>query len=48
METTLSPEAFRAHYFINAQWALGGEGTGAPVHFHNTAWNALIYGAKKW
>jgi hypothetical protein len=24
--------------FINAQWALGGEGTGAPVHYHNTAW----------
>jgi hypothetical protein len=24
--------------FVNAQWALGGEGTGAPVHFHNTAW----------
>ncbi|CAE7521230.1 unnamed protein product [Symbiodinium microadriaticum] len=34
--------------FINAQWALGGEGTGAPIHFHNTAWNALLYGAKKW
>ncbi len=34
--------------FVNAQWALGGEGTGAPVHFHNSAWNALIYGAKKW
>ena len=34
--------------FINAQWAIGGEGTGAPVHYHNTAWNALIYGAKKW
>jgi hypothetical protein len=24
--------------FINAQWALGGAGTGAPVHYHNTAW----------
>ena len=24
--------------FVNAQWALGCEGTGAPVHFHNTAW----------
>jgi hypothetical protein len=34
--------------FINAQWAFGGEGTGAPVHYHNTAWNALVYGAKKW
>jgi hypothetical protein len=34
--------------FVSAQWALGGEGTGAPVHFHNTAWSALAYGAKKW
>jgi hypothetical protein len=34
--------------FINAQWALGGAGTGAPVHYHNTAWNMLAYGAKKW
>eukprot|EP00605_Chrysophyceae_sp_TOSAG23-4_P001429 GSChrysophyteH1.ASY1.ANO1.1557.1 assembled CDS len=34
--------------FVNAQWALGDGGSGAPVHFHNTAWNALIYGAKKW
>lgn len=34
--------------FVNAQWAMGGEGTGAPVHFHNTAWNAMIYGAKYW
>lgn len=24
--------------FVNAQWAFGGKGTGAPVHFHNTAW----------
>jgi hypothetical protein len=34
--------------FVNAQWAIGGEGTGAPVHYHNSAWNALVYGAKKW
>jgi len=34
--------------FINAQWALGGAGSGAPVHFHNAAWNALVYGSKKW
>ena len=38
----------RSDLFVNAQWALGGEGTGAPVHFHNTAWNALVYGAKRW
>ena len=23
-------------------------GTGAPVHYHNSAWNALMYGSKKW
>ena len=34
--------------YINAQWALGGAGTGAPVHYHNSAWNMLVYGAKKW
>ena len=34
--------------FINAQWAMGGAGTGAPVHYHNSAWNMLVYGAKKW
>ena len=51
----LAPVKFRGRsgeaarqVFINAQWALGAEGTGAPVHFHNTAWNALVYGAKKW
>src|SRR3546814_1713227 len=37
-----------ARLFITAQWAVGGPGTGAPVHYHNTAWNALIYGAKLW
>jgi hypothetical protein len=24
--------------FVNAQWAFGGEATGAPVHYHNFAW----------
>ena len=33
---------------VNAQWALGKPGTGAPVHFHNGAWNMLFYGRKKW
>lgn len=32
-----TPKDFR-QMFVNAQWALGGEGTGAPIHFHNTAW----------
>ena len=34
--------------FVNAQWAIGPKGSGAPVHYHNAAWNALVYGAKKW
>jgi hypothetical protein len=43
-----SPPKLDRSLFVNAQWALGGEGTGAPVHFHNSAWSALVYGAKKW
>jgi hypothetical protein len=27
--------------FVNAQWALGGVGTGAPIHYHNSAWYAV-------
>ena len=34
--------------FVNMQWALGTKGSGAPVHFHNTAWNQLFYGKKHW
>eukprot|EP00633_Aureoumbra_lagunensis_P008734 CAMPEP_0197310136 /NCGR_PEP_ID=MMETSP0891-20130614/8760_1 /TAXON_ID=44058 ORGANISM="Aureoumbra lagunensis, Strain CCMP1510" /NCGR_SAMPLE_ID=MMETSP0891 /ASSEMBLY_ACC=CAM_ASM_000534 /LENGTH=1110 /DNA_ID=CAMNT_0042795639 /DNA_START=226 /DNA_END=3558 /DNA_ORIENTATION=- len=34
--------------FVNIQFAVGGPGSGAPMHFHNTAWNALIYGTKFW
>jgi hypothetical protein len=37
--TELSTLVFSRKDFINAQWALGGAGTGAPVHFHNTAWS---------
>jgi hypothetical protein len=35
-------------HFTNAQWGVGVEGSGAPVHFHNAAWNAVVYGAKYW
>eukprot|EP00615_Pteridomonas_danica_P011961 CAMPEP_0114346950 /NCGR_PEP_ID=MMETSP0101-20121206/13493_1 /TAXON_ID=38822 ORGANISM="Pteridomonas danica, Strain PT" /NCGR_SAMPLE_ID=MMETSP0101 /ASSEMBLY_ACC=CAM_ASM_000211 /LENGTH=1385 /DNA_ID=CAMNT_0001483933 /DNA_START=329 /DNA_END=4486 /DNA_ORIENTATION=- len=34
--------------FVNMQWALGTMGSGAPVHFHNVAWNQLFYGRKHW
>lgn len=30
------------------QFYVGAAGTGAPVHFHNAAWNALVYGKKAW
>ena len=30
------------------QFALGAAGTGSPMHTHQDAWNALIYGRKRW
>ena len=30
------------------QFYFGGAGTGAPFHFHDSAWNALVYGKKYW
>lgn len=30
------------------QMYLGGVGSGAPPHFHGDAWNALMYGEKRW
>eukprot|EP00747_Dinoflagellata_sp_TGD_P115557 gnl/TRDRNA2_/TRDRNA2_172186_c0_seq4.p1 gnl/TRDRNA2_/TRDRNA2_172186_c0~~gnl/TRDRNA2_/TRDRNA2_172186_c0_seq4.p1 ORF type:complete len:849 (+),score=107.03 gnl/TRDRNA2_/TRDRNA2_172186_c0_seq4:197-2548(+) len=42
--------------FVNAsemiyksfQWYLGPVGSGAPVHFHDTAVNYIVYGTKHW
>ena len=47
-DAPLPDPAARIWPFVNLQWALGVEGSGAPQHFHNTAWNALVYGAKRW
>lgn len=41
-------EVARRLPFQNMQWAVGTKGSGAPVHFHNTAWNQLFYGRKHW
>lgn len=41
-------EVARRAIFQNIQWAVGTKGSGAPVHFHNTAWNQLFYGKKHW
>lgn len=30
------------------QFYLGGNGSGAPPHFHGDAWNALAWGSKRW
>ncbi|KAH8046531.1 cupin-like domain-containing protein [Aureococcus anophagefferens] len=46
--TRAARPAARIWPLVNLQWALGVEGSGAPQHFHNTAWNALVYGAKRW
>ena len=32
----------------NVQFYVGPSLTGAPPHFHNFAWNGLVYGAKRW
>lgn len=33
---------------INIQWTIGKQGSGAHLHLHNSAWNVLAYGLKKW
>eukprot|EP01043_Picozoa_sp_COSAG02_P086838 COSAG02_NODE_24224_length_694_cov_1.211765_1_plen_160_part_00 len=30
------------------QWSIGPAGSGAPMHFHGDAWNALAHGRKRW
>ena len=37
-----------AYLFETAQFYHGGAGSGAPMHFHGNAINALLKGAKKW
>ena len=32
----------------NAQFYVGPAGSGAPLHYHDCAWNALVYGKKGW
>lgn len=33
---------------LHAQFFLGPAGTGAPMHVHKNAWNAVAHGAKQW
>ncbi|KAJ1459191.1 hypothetical protein M885DRAFT_495718 [Pelagophyceae sp. CCMP2097] len=34
--------------FVNFQFGIGKARSGAPVHLHNAAWSALVYGSKRW
>ena len=33
---------------VAPQFFLGGPGTGSPFHYHHSAYNALIFGEKRW
>jgi len=35
-------------YSLDTQLFLGPEGVGAPMHFHNHAFNLVVFGAKRW
>lgn len=42
------PYSFEAANIASRQLIIGPEGSGAPVHFHTGAFNAAIYGRKRW
>ena len=33
---------------LRVQFAVGPEGSGAPLHYHNAAWNGIAVGEKHW
>ena len=41
------PQLFDYHWKI-AQFMWGPSGSGAPLHFHQDAWNAVLFGKKSW
>jgi len=44
----MTPPQFEGYNTILQQFMLGPRGSGAPPHFHNSAWNGLVYGRKRW
>ena len=42
------PAFFGDYARVLTQLALGPALSGAPPHFHGDAWNALLYGSKRW
>ena len=43
-----TPAAFEGVATGAAQFMAGPAGTGAPVHFHKSAWNACLFGRRRW
>ena len=43
-----TPKLFDGYRVHPYQWLVGAAGSGAPWHFHQDAWNALVHGAKRW
>lgn len=41
-------ERTQGNMHSGAQFFLGGRGSGAPMHYHNPAWNGLVFGYKRW
>jgi hypothetical protein len=42
------PSAFEGAYGMTSQLIIGPEASGAPVHYHGSAFNAAIVGRKRW
>ena len=42
------PVWFKGYKMHPLQLMVGGPMTGAPMHFHISAWNALVFGRKRW
>ena len=40
------PPWFKGYKMHPLQLMIGGRHTGAPMHFHVSAWNALVFGRK--
>ena len=48
MEDTRIPDLVAAYSWGSAQFMWGPTGSGAPLHYHQDAWNALVFGEKRW
>eukprot|EP00040_Diaphanoeca_grandis_P023470 m.127641 g.127641 ORF g.127641 m.127641 type:complete len:636 (+) comp29289_c0_seq3:139-2046(+) len=44
----VTPKWFEGLRFNTPQLIVGAKNSGAPMHFHQAAWNALFHGEKEW